>query len=92
MKGRYQRIDHTNERFLLNDSKSIEEPIVQDYKNQNFLQKRKQGVRSSRQTHQVLFGGTKYWLLISGAMVILQRWAYCKGGVLEVTQRPNPES
>jgi hypothetical protein len=28
----------------------------------------KQGVRPSRQTHQVSFGGTKYWLLISGSL------------------------
>jgi hypothetical protein len=36
----------------------------------------RQRVRPSRQTHQVSFGGTKYWLLISGARVTLQRWAY----------------
>jgi hypothetical protein len=40
------------------------------------------GVRPSRQTHQVSFGETKYWILISGARVTLQRWAYCGGGGL----------
>ena len=93
MKGRNQQTDPTNEKTPMNDNKSFGEPIVQECKNQNFLQKRQQGVRSSRQTHQVLFGGTKYWLLISGARVTLQRWAYCGGGgVLRVTQRPNPKT
>jgi hypothetical protein len=62
-----------------------------DFSSKKALAER-QGVRLSRQTHQVSFGGTKYWLLISGARAVLLRWAYYEGGVLEVTQRPNPET
>jgi hypothetical protein len=65
VKGRNQWTDPTNEKTPMNDNKSFGEPIVQECKTQNFLQKRhwmkgREGVRPSRQTHQVSFGGTKY--------------------------------
>jgi hypothetical protein len=40
VKGRNQWTDPTNEKILLNENKSMEEPIGQECKNQNFLQKR----------------------------------------------------
>lgn len=96
VKGKNQWIDPTNEKTLLNDNKSIEGPIVQECKNQNFPQKRHwlkgRGWGHQGKPTKYHLGGTKYWLLISGARVMLQRWVYCEGSVLKVTQRPNPDT